>query len=738
MWRSAHGSVRRIAGATAALAAALAVAGAGGMTGPPESPRGTQVDDYHGQRVADPYRWLEQTDTATTRRWIEAQNAWTRQHLDELPSRARFATQLRRLLDHERRGLPQQEGGRLVYTRNSGMQEQDTLWVSDDPADPGHLLLDPNTLSADGTISLHGYELAPDGRHLAYALSDGGSDWNSWRIREIGSGADLPEVLSGTKFTGIAWRPDGSGFFYSRYPARPGMAAGPAAAHQAAGGGWDDDRQVSIWYHALGTAQAADLPVFSIRDHAARDPYPQVSDDGAWLLIHVEEGYRSNGVYYQALAAEPSRQAMQPVVRLLDRWDGLYDFLGNAGPVFYFRTTAGAPAGRVVAVDTRRPAPENWRTVVPEREDAIADASMAGGRLFVQYLVDVHSRVSVFGLDGKALGDVVLPGTGMVDGFDGHAGDPETFFSYTDYTTPRTIYRYGIASGRTTIWHAPAAGIDPGAYQARQVWFTSRDGTRVPMTIIARRDLPLDQPRATVLYGYGGFNVSLLPAYSAARAAWLESGGVYVVANLRGGGEFGERWHEAGTRLTKQNVFDDFIAAAEWLIASGVTSRRQLAIFGGSNGGLLVGAVLNQRPDLFAAAVPAVGVMDMLRYPLASANARQWSSDYGLAEVPGEFHALHAYSPYHNLRSGICYPPTLVMADANDDRVAPWHSYKYAAALQAAQDRASRCNNPVLIRIETRAGHGAGASTSKLIDEYADQWAFVAAATGLIPPADAS
>lgn len=679
----------------------------------PDSRRVAQVDDYHGVPVADPFRWLEETDSAAVAEWIAAQNVVTRGQLEALPARAYFAARLRTLIDYERFGLPQRRGGVYVYSYNSGSDEQNSLWVTSDPAQRGRLLLDPNVLSGDGTVSLGRYELSPDGARLAYSLSDGGSDWKTWRIRRTDTGEDHAEVLQGTKFTGVAWLPDSRGFFYSRYPQRPD-------------GRYDDTRQVAIWYHALGSEQAQDRLIYRIADHATRDPYPRVTEDGAYLVILVRDGYLSNGVYYRELA-RPDVE----VVRLLDRWDALYEFLGNDGPEFFFRTTLGAPRGRVIAVDVRRPAPEKWREVVPEGEAAIATASLVGGRVIVQYIVDVKSQVRIFERDGRPLGVVALPGPGTVSGFEGPSPASETFYSYTDFMTPQTVFRHDLGSGNSTVWAAPQAGIDPQDYVTRQVYVTSRDGTGVPMYIVHRRGLPADGTRPTVLYGYGGFEVSLLPGYSTTRAAWIEAGGVYAVANLRGGGEFGKHWHEAGTKLRKQNVFDDFIAAAEWLIAAGYTSPRHLAIWGGSNGGLLVGAVANQRPDLFAAAVPAVGVMDMLRYHTAGANARQWSSDYGLSEVPEEFRALYAYSPYHNVRPGRCYPATLVMADANDDRVAPWHSYKYAAALQAAQG----CEQPVLLRVETRAGHGAGISTSKIVEQYADQWAFVAQQTGLpVPP----
>ncbi len=703
--------------AAACLALVAAVTDAGEQPAHPPSRRVAHTDLYHSERVADPYRWLEDTGSAETAAWIAAQNDYTQQRVGRLSGREYFASRLRELIDHERFGVPSAEAGTYVYTYNRGTDEQDSLWVTRDPRQRGHLLLDPNRIRADGTVSLADYELSPDGTLLAYSLSDGGSDWKSWRIRRIATGADLAEVLEGTKFTSVAWSRDNRGFYYSRYP-------------RSADGSYDDGRQVAIWYHRLGTPQDDDSLVFAISDHPTRDPYPLVTDDGAYLVIHVRDGYQTSGVYFQSLR-DPAESRPGEVVRLLDEWDALYEFIGNEGPEFFFYTTRGAPNGRVIAIDIARPQPEHWREVVPENEAAISAASLIAGRVIVQRIVEVKSRVAVFAADGAGLGEIALPGAGSVTGFAGPSASPETFFAYTDFTTPRAVFRHDLATGRSELWQAPAAGIDPGAYVTRQVWYESRDGTRVPMYVVHRRDRPPDGRRPTVLYGYGGFNVPLLPAYSASRAAWLEAGGVYASANLRGGGEFGERWHEAGTKLAKQNVFDDFIAAAEWLIKEGYTSPKHLAIWGGSNGGLLVGAVANQRPELFAAAVPAVGVMDMLRYHTAGANARQWSSDYGLSEVQEEFRALYAYSPYHNVRPGTCYPATLVMADANDDRVAPWHSYKYAAALQRAQG----CEHPVLIRVETRAGHGAGASTSKIIDEYADQWAFVARETGLAVPA---
>jgi len=685
----------------------------------PAARRVEQIDIYHGVAVADPWRWMEDSGSAEVQTWVAAQNQLTERYIAALPARTHFATRLRALLDHERRGLPDRENGVYASTWNPGQAEQDVLRITRDPAEAGTVLIDPASFNADGTVSLGEFKLSPDGSLVAYSLSDGGSDWKTWHVRDTASGRDSEDAIVGTKFTPVSWSRDGSGFYYSRYPLDAGSGGEPL---------YDDSQQVSVYYHRLGTAQAADPQIYAITDHPTRDPYAQVTADGRFLIISVEDGYVTNGVYYQRLDEPHGSSA---VIRLLDRWDGRYDFLGAEGEDFYFLTTQSAPLGRIIAVSLSAPELGNWREVVPEGSAAIASAALIGGRLVIEYVQDAHAELRLFKLNGEPAANVQLSGQGSVAGFPGTPDDPETFYTYTDFTTPRATWRLNTATGATTPLQQSRPDIDPERFTTRQVFYTSRDGTRVPMSIVHRKDLLLDGQQPTVLYGYGGFNVSLMPAFSAARIAWIEAGGIYAQANLRGGGEYGEAWHLAGTKLNKQNVFDDFIAAAEWLIANGVTSPPHLAIWGGSNGGSLVGAVLNQRPELFAAAVPAVGVLDMLRYQTASLNARKWASDFGLSDDPVEFAALRAWSPYHNIREGYCYPPVLIQADANDDRVVAWHSYKYAAALQAAQSGVKGCERPVLIRIETRAGHGAGASVSKLVDEYAAQWAFVAAATGL-------
>jgi prolyl oligopeptidase len=684
----------------------------------PPTPRAAQVDAYHGEQVPDPYRWLEQLDSPAVKSWVEAQNALSQPWLEAIPARARIAARMTQLWNYERWGaslqggnsfvVPERRGGKFFFLKSDGLQDHAVLYVADAPEAPPRVVLDPNTFSADRTVALANFEVSPDARYVAYATSDGGSDWKTWRIRELATGADLPESLGFVKFTGVSWAADGSGFYYSRYPA-------------GESGRGDDSRQVSVWFHALGTPQESDRFVYAIADHATRNPYAAVSDDGRFLVITVTDGYATNGLYYVDLAT-PGSEA----VRLLDRWDARYEYLGNRERKFYVRTTNGAPRGRIVAIDLDDARPSRWRTLVPEAPEAIEDADFVGRSFVVTYLRDARSLVRVHDESGAVRGEVALPGLGQVTGFEGRSDATEVFFAYTDFLTPRTIYRYDVAANRVDEWRRPSVGLDPARYVTEQFFYASKDGTKVPLFVTRRRDLPRDGRQPTLLYGYGGFGVPVLPAFSVPVATWLEMGGVYAVANLRGGGEYGEAWHLAGTRTRKQNVFDDFAAAAEWLVANRWTSRDRLAISGRSNGGLLVGASLTQRPELWGATLPAVGVLDMLRYHTASANARQWSSDYGLAEDATEYAALRAYSPLHNVRDATCYPPTLITTAERDDRVVPWHSFKFAARLQAAQAAAKNCTNPILLRVETRAGHGAGKPTWMQIADYADQWAFLA------------
>jgi prolyl oligopeptidase len=710
--------------ATLCLAsAALTACATQSMTTPqssldyPVAPRGDVVDVLHGQAVADPYRWMEAPDAPATREFVAAQNRLAQPRLEALPQRAWVEQRLTQLWNFERFGVPLKRGGRYFFLRNDGKQNQSVLHVADDPAELGRVLIDPNQKSSDATVALARFVPSPDGSLVAYSLSDGGTDWEIWKFRRVADGVDLPDELRQTKFWELSWTADGRGVYYSRYPARPGAAA------DARG---DDNAQPVVLLHRLGTPQSADARIYAVTDHPTRAPSAHATDDGRWLVLSLFDGYQANGIELIDLAQPGSAPRT-----LFGAWDALYTVLGNVGDVFYVQTTAAAPLGRIIAVDARRPQRSEWQTIVPQGDAAIVDASLVGGRLVVQYVRDASGVATLFDLEGAQLAKVPLPGPGSLGGFPGNARDAETFFSYADYLRPAQIWRLDAATGDVALLHEPQVGLDASLYVTEQFFYSSRDGTRVPLFLTRRRDQPRSAATPLLLYGYGGFNISLTPTFRPQTIAWLEMGGIYVEANLRGGGEYGEAWHAAGTRERKQNVFDDFIAAAEYLIREGWTSPAKLAISGRSNGGLLVGATLLQRPELFAAALPGVGVLDMLRYHTASANARQWSSDYGLAENAADFATLRAYSPVHNVRAGVCYPATLITTAERDDRVVPWHSYKFAAELQRAQ----ACPRPVLLRVETRAGHGAGKPVWMQIEDFADQWAFVADALGMTAPA---
>ncbi|MGP8034997.1 MAG: prolyl oligopeptidase family serine peptidase [Steroidobacteraceae bacterium] len=672
-------------------------------------------EDFFGTRVADPYRWLEDLGSPAVVQWVGAQNAVSRPRLAAIAQRAWLKQRLGELWNYERYELPVRRGAHYFYLHNDGTQNQSVLYVTEQLDGQGRVLFDPNTVSADATVALSQFTPDEQGNVVACATSDGGTDWQIWRFRRVSDGADLPDVVRFTKFWGVSWAHDGSGVYYSRYPA-------------LADGRGDDAARPALYFHTLGTRQDEDRLVYQVTDHPTRIPSGRVTEDGNYLIITLFDGYENNGV--ELLDLRHSDARVQP---LFAAWDALYTFIGARGEELYFQTTKNAPNGRVIAVDARNPAAAP-RTVVAEGTSALEEASYVGGRILARYVEEAHGVARVFERDGRAVGEVPLPGKGGIEGLQGEGRQTETFFSYTDYLTPRRVYRLDVPANQATLWRAPRIPASTADYVTEQVFYPSKDGTRVPMYITHRRDLVKDGNQPVLLYGYGGFNVSLTPQYRPQVQAWLEMGGVYAEANLRGGGEYGEAWHKAGTLANKQHVFDDFIAAAQYLIDERYTRSARLGIHGRSNGGLLIGAVLTQRPDLFGVALPAVGVLDMLRYQTASANARQWSSDFGLAEDPQQFRALYAYSPYQNVRKGTCYPPTLITTADHDDRVAPWHSYKFAAALQAAQS----CPNPILIRVETRAGHGAGKPVWMQIDDFADQWAFLAKWLGVSAPAPAS
>jgi prolyl oligopeptidase len=680
----------------------------------PKARRGDQVDEYHGVEVPDPYRWLEDPDSKETRAWIEAENKLTFSYLEQIPQRGPIEKRLTKLWNYEKHGTPSQHGGRYFYTRNDGLQNQSVLyWAPSLDAEP-QLLLDPNALSGEGTVALSGTAISDDGKLLAYGLASAGSDWQEWRVRDVESGKDLDDHLKWVKFSGASWTPDNEGFFYSRYDE-------PAADEQLTA----QNYYQKLYYHRLGTSQAEDRLIYDRPDEKEWGFDGTVTEDGRYLVITVRRGTeRKFNIFYLDLKTPDAK-----VVELLTGFEARYDFLGNNGDEFWLRTDLDAPRNRIVAVDLARPDRDQWTEIVPEAKDVLEEAHVVGDRFFASYLTDAHSRIRMFDLKGEALGDVELPELGTAAGFDGRRDDRETFYAFTSFTVPATIYRFDLERNESRVFRRPKVDFDPGRYETRQVFYASKDGTRVPMFITARKGLKLDGGNPTYLYGYGGFDISLTPSFSVGRIVWLEMGGVFAMPNLRGGGEYGRAWHEAGMKQNKQNVFDDFIAAAEWLIDQDYTSPEKLAISGRSNGGLLVGACLTQRPELFGAALPAVGVMDMLRFHKFTIGWA-WVSDYGSAENPDEFKALRAYSPLQNIKPGVKYPPTLVTTADHDDRVVPAHSFKFAATLQAAQAGPA----PILIRIETSAGHGAGTPTSKLIEELADSYSFLVKALGMHTP----
>ena len=677
----------------------------------PVAPSSNQVDDYHGVKVADPYRPLEDPDSAASRQWIEAENKLTFGYLDTIPSRPKIHARLTELFNYERYSVPTEHGGRYFYVHNTGLQNQAVFyWLSALDAEP-RLLLDPNTLSADGTVAVSGVSYSEDGQLMAYALSTSGSDWVEWHVREVSTGKDLPDVVKWSKFSGAAFTKDARGFFYSRYDE---PKAGSALR--------DTNYYQKLYFHKLGTPQSADELIYKRDDQKEWGFGGAVTDDGHYLILYVSVGTDPrNRVYYKDLTKPAG-----PVVPLMDKMDAAYNFVDNDGPVFWFVTNQGATLSRLVEVELRQPEPEHWKTIVPESADKLEFASMVDHKFIASYLKDAHTEVKVFDRSGKFLRTVELPGIGTAGGFGGRREQRYTFYSYTSYATPATIYRYDVATGKSTVFRQPNVKFHPEDYETRQVFYSSKDGTRVPMFITSKKGLKLDGTNPTLLYGYGGFDVPLTPGFSVGSLVWMEMGGVYAVANLRGGGEYGEPWHLAGTKLRKQNVFDDFIAAGEWLIANHYTVSSKLAIQGGSNGGLLVGACMAQRPELYGAALPAVGVMDMLRFHKFTIGWA-WTSDYGSSDNAEEFAAIYKYSPLHNIKAGVQYPATLIMTADHDDRVVPAHSFKFAATLQADQAGPA----PVLIRIQTKAGHGAGKPISKTIDEITDAWGFLVKSLGM-------
>lgn len=673
----------------------------------PAADRGDTVDRYHGVDVADPYRWLEDIDSAQTREWVDAQTSLTQSVLATIEARDPIAQRLATLWNYERYGVPHKHGGVYLVSKNDGLQDQPVTYAMNKLEGERRVLLDPNTLSKDGTVALSGTWGSPDGAKVVWGVSEAGSDWQRWRVRDIATGKDESDDLRWIKFSDPTWTPDAKGFFYSRY-------AEPKSGDELEALNFEQ----KLYYHRLGTPQSDDTLVYARPDHKDWGFSTKVSDDGRYLVITIEVGTdpKTSVIVSDLRRGVEVRKPRE----LLTGFTARYQFLGNSGTKFYFLTDASAPRGRVVAIDLRKPGAEHWKELIAQSDDTIRAVKLIDGRFVATYLAKARSKVSVFDLRGKHLHDAALPGLGAVSGIDGKPKDKETFLSFTSFATPSTVYRYLPATNTLEPLYTPKVAFDPAAFEIKQVSYPSRDGTTVPMFIAHKRGLKLDGTNATYLYGYGGFNIPLGPMFSVPNLVWMEMGGVFAMPNLRGGGEFGEAWHQAGTKVRKQNVFDDFIAAAQYLIEQKYTAPSKLAIGGRSNGGLLVGATMTQRPELFAAALPGVGVMDMLRFNKFTIGWA-WESDYGSPKNPDEFAALLAYSPYHNLKEGVEYPATMVYTADHDDRVLPAHSYKFAAALQHAHAGA----DPVLIRIDTKAGHGRGKPTAKQIEEWADLWGFL-------------
>jgi prolyl oligopeptidase len=718
----------------------------------PTAARGTQVDVYHGDSVADPYRWLEDTDAPATKSWVEAENRLSQSFLAAIPERAAIKNRLTQLWNYPRYGAPFKEGGRYFYWENTGLQNQSVLYVQDGRDAPARVLLDPNMLSPDGTVAVSADAASDDGHYLAYSLSASGSDWQEVHVRDVNNARDLADVLKWVKFSGLSWTHDNKGFFYSRYDE-------PKSGNVMT----NVNRNQKVYYHRVGQPQSRDELVYDRPDQPDWLFDTRVSDDGQYAIITVSQGTDvRTRLYFIDLDNPGKPQIDNPLVRLIDNLDAEYEFVGNRGTIFYVRTDRNAPRGRIVAISIDNPREERWNTIVGESKDALVSATMAGDEVVGNYLQDAHSSIRFFAGGNRDYrrdvrprpqeqqrnpatvyddtstaplisrggqvtgggftlrGELPLPGIGTVTEIHGKQDDDELFYSFTSFLNPATIYRYDLGSRRNELFREPKVAFDASKYETRQVFYTSKDGTHVPMFITAKKGLVLDGNNPTLLYAYGGFNISETPSFSAANAAWLEMGGIYALANIRGGGEYGKEWHEGGMLSKKQNVFDDFIAAAQYLISQKYTSTPKLAIRGGSNGGLLVGAVMTQRPDLFGATLPEVGVMDMLRFQKFTIGWA-WTSDYGSSDDPAQYKVLRAYSPLQNIKPGTCYPPTLALTADHDDRVVPGHTFKFVATMQAAQ----ACPNPILVRIETKAGHGGGKPTTKQIDEAADRFAFL-------------
>ncbi len=675
----------------------------------PKAKRGDFLETLHGIEIADPYRWLEEIDSEASRKWVTEQSAYAKAWFGSLKGREKTIKRLTELWSYDKFGIPRRKADKVFFTKQKSLQNQPVLYLKGDNKAEPEVLVDPNALSKDGTISLSSWSVNDQGTLVAYAISKAGSDWQEWRVRDIETGKDLPDRIEWAKFSGASWSPDGKGFCYSRYDAPLAGEEFKSANHYH-----------KIYYHRVGEPQSKDRLLYERKDEKEWNFGGEFSEDGRYLVVSVFGGdFGVNALFYKDLKSGHS-----PVIELFDKFDAAYSYLGNDGRVFYLKTTKDAAKGRVVAVDLHKPEPHQWREIVRESKHKLQSASLVGSTLIVRYLEDVKSRVSIYNLEGTKLRDVSMEQIVSARGFGGSRKDTSTFYSVTAFTQPTTIYEYDIATDKSTAFAVPDLDI-PKNIETKQIFFESKDGTRIPMFLVHKSGLRRNGRNPTLLYGYGGFNISLAPRFSPSNIYWLEKGGVYAVPNLRGGGEYGENWHLAGNLYNKQNVFDDFIAAAEWLIENDYTNPSKLAISGRSNGGLLVAACLTQRPDLFGAVDAGVGVLDMLRFDKFTIGWA-WKGEYGDPAKANPFKNLLAYSPLHNLKKGTRYPPTLITTADHDDRVFPAHSFKFGAALQWAQNGKA----PVLVRIDIDAGHGAGKPTSMIIEETADRWAFIEKALG--------
>ncbi|MFC2106725.1 prolyl oligopeptidase family protein [Bacteroidota bacterium] len=669
-----------------------------------------QIDNYFGTDVEDPYRWLEDDNSEETAKWVEAQNAVTNDYLAQIPYREEIKEKITKLWDYPKYGLPYREGEYYFFSKNDGLQNQSVLYIQDGLDGEPRVILDPNKLSEDGTVAYSGSSVSADGKYMAYMISRGGSDWKEIFVKNIATGEDLTDHIEWVKFSGMSWKDDG--FFYSAYDA-------PEEGDELS----EKNEYHKVYYHKVGTSQAEDKLIYEDKDQPLRNYYCSTTEDQAYLILYEVESTSGNAMYYLDLNKKGSK-----FVQLVDNFDNDFGVVDNIGDKFLVSTNYGAPKKQLILIDTKNPAKENWKTIIPEKEEVLQGISLAGGVLVAEYMKDANSKAYVYSNEGEFLHEMILPGVGTLAGFSSKAEDNLAFFGFTSFTFPNTIYKYDVSENSSSVFRAPEIEFDASKYEVKQIFYDSKDGTKVPMFIVHKKNIVLDGNNPTLLYGYGGFDISITPSFSVTRMVFMELGGIYCVANIRGGGEYGEAWHKAGTLLQKQNVFDDFITAAEYLIENKYTSSEKLAIMGGSNGGLLVGACMTQRPDLFKVALPFVGVLDMLRYHKFTIGWA-WATDYGTSEDDEEmFNYLLGYSPLHNVKE-VSYPATLAVTADHDDRVVPAHSFKFMATVQEK----NKGDNPVLIRIETKAGHGAGKPTSKTIEEYTDVWSFVFYNLGVKP-----